>query len=73
MKENGQFSKTDKGLPQGKVIAPLLANIALDGLERLFGIENTKGCYVSPSQRRGKNKGVSLVRYADDFVVIAPS
>lgn len=71
--EDGQFMKTEKGVPQGGVVAPLLANIALDGLERLFGIENTKGRYISPSQRKGKNKGVSLVRYADDFVVIAPS
>ena len=28
---------------------------------------------TSPSNRRGENKGLNLIRYADDFVVTAPS
>lgn len=71
--EFGSFRQTKKGTPQGGIISPLLANIALDGMERLFGMENSKGSYLAPSQRRGKNRGVSLIRYADDFVVTAPS
>ena len=51
----------------------MLANIALDGMERLFGAEDARGRYVRPSLRRGPNRGVSLIRYADDLVVTAPT
>ena len=34
--EFGNFSKTDSGTPQGGIISPLLANIALRGMENLF-------------------------------------
>lgn len=71
--EWGKQTETEKGTPQGGVISPLLANIALDGLEKLFGSETTEGQYRSPKERIGPNKGVSLIRYADDFVVIAPT
>jgi len=71
--EFGKYYQTKAGTPQGGIISPLLANIALDGMERLFGAENSNGNYTSPSQRLDKNKGVSLIRYADDFVVIAPT
>ena len=68
--ELGHYNKTESGTPQGGVISPLLANIALDGLERLFMGD---GKYLSPTLRKGANKGISLVRYADDFIVTAPS
>src|ERR1700759_5538692 len=55
------------------VISPLLANVALDGMERLFGAEDAQGRYVRPSGRRGLDHGVSLIRYADDLVVTAPT
>src|ERR1700712_358882 len=55
------------------VMSPLLANAALDGMERLFGAEDDRGRYVKPSNRRGFDRGVSLVRYADDLVVTAPT
>jgi RNA-directed DNA polymerase len=42
-------------------------------MERLFGAESATGRQVVPALRRGMNKGVSLVRYADDFVVTAPN
>jgi len=71
--EFGQFSKTVRGTPQGGVISPLLANIALDGMDSLFGAINSKGNYNKPSKRRGNNKGIIVIRYADDFVIIAPS
>jgi len=54
--ENGQFSKTDKGTPQGGVISPLLANIYLHVLDRHWALN---------CSHLGK-----LVRYADDFVII---
>ncbi len=49
-----EFQKQDKGTPQGGVISPLLANIALHTLDEYFE----------------KIKEVKLVRYADDFVLI---
>ena len=55
--EFGMFSETESGTPQGGIISPLLANIALHGMETLF---------------QGQ-RNISLVRYADDFVVIANS
>ena len=32
--DDGVFHKSDAGTPQGGVISPLLANIALDGMEK---------------------------------------
>ena len=71
--EFGRKSESLAGTPQGGIISPLLANMALDGLERLFGAENARGNRVTPAQRKGLNRGLSVVRYADDFVVTAPS
>ncbi|MBV9172752.1 MAG: group II intron reverse transcriptase/maturase, partial [Chloroflexi bacterium] len=52
---------TRSGTPQGGVISPLLANIALHGLESAL-----RRC---ATQRQGPLK---VVRYADDFVVLHP-
>jgi len=67
------------GTPQGGVISPLLANIALHGMEtdvkvRLF--EDLKQHFRQ--KNRGGNREVtfaslSVIRYADDFVVIHES
>jgi RNA-directed DNA polymerase len=56
---------TTEGTPQGGIISPVLANRALDGLQRL--LEERFPHYV-----RGSNK-VNLVRYADDFVITGKS
>lgn len=63
------------GPPQGGVISPLLANIALDGLEEhlLSFVSSRKFSKPHPGAARGaKTKRVALgfVRYADDFVII---
>ncbi len=71
--EFGRLSPTDTGTPQGGVISPLLANVALDGMEKMFGCESPDGRLRSPAHRRGLDKGINLVRYADDFVVTAPT
>ena len=42
-------------------------------MERLFGSENQQGQAVLPSRRKGNQKGLQLIRYADDFVLSAPS
>ena len=64
--DNGQFQETSEGTPQGGVISPLLANIALHGMEeRVKQIAETlKGC------KRTNRNSLSLIRYADDFCVL---
>mgnify|MGYP001159226513 FL=1 len=57
-----KVTKSRKGTPQGGVISPLLANIYLHEFDRAFH-ENSGG------PKRVANAG--LVRYADDFVVMA--
>jgi RNA-directed DNA polymerase len=57
-----EFSPTDMGTPQGGVISPLLANIALHGLE-----EAIKEGY---SLRSHNSEKPTLIRYADDFVIL---
>lgn len=71
--EFGSYQESAAGTPQGGIISPLLANIALDGMERLFGSENARAKHVRPSARKGLDRGVSCVRYADDLIVTAPS
>jgi len=59
--DKNAFHATDKGTPQGGVISPLLANIALHGMEQALGIKtNNRGENISKR---------AIVRYADDFVV----
>jgi len=58
--EHGEFHATEQGTPQGGVASPLLANIALHGMEEAIGVT-----YDSRGQLRGKR---AVVRYADDFV-----
>ncbi|WRH65775.1 MAG: group II intron reverse transcriptase/maturase [Planktothrix sp. GU0601_MAG3] len=57
---------TNDGTPQGGVISPLLANIALHGIENRVKqyAETLKG------QKRVNCESLSLIRYADDFVII---
>ncbi len=64
--ENGKLFPTDAGTPQGGIISPVLANMALDGLQReLEGLFRTV--------REAREAKVHLVRYADDFVITGSS
>ena len=58
--EEEMFHATEQGTPQGGVISPLLANIALHGMEEAIGVK-----YDYRGQLIGKR---AVVRYADDFV-----
>jgi RNA-directed DNA polymerase len=63
--ENKLFP-TYEGTPQGGTISPLLANIALHGMEeRIKEYAST----LKGSKRDNQN-ALSLIRYADDFVII---
>ena len=69
----GAWHASETGTPQGGILSPLLANAALDGMERLFGCEDRDGNPVKAVTKRGMDKSVVLIRYADDFLVTAPS
>jgi len=58
--DDGNFSPTEQGTPQGGVISPLLMNVALHGMEQAI----TEGYSKSHAVEKPL-----LVRYADDFVI----
>ncbi|ODA43019.1 group II intron reverse transcriptase/maturase [Desulfosporosinus sp. BG] len=68
--DNGIFDETESGSGQGNIISPLLANIALMGMEDLLGIK------YKPVKSNGRiasyaNKTkYTLAFYADDFVIM---
>lgn len=51
---------TDRGTPQGGLISPILANMTLDGIEILLN-------EMFPKMK------VHFIRYADDFLITAPT
>jgi RNA-directed DNA polymerase len=59
--EKDQLYPTEAGTPQGGLVSPLLANLALDGMEATVKAART------PKDR------VHFIRYADDFVVTGAS
>ena len=65
--ENQKFQPSDVGTPQGGIISPLLANIALDGMETYLYEKLREKNHKAADLRRG---GIRIVRYADDFVVM---
>ena len=60
--EPEKWSRSGKGTPQGGVISPLLANLYLHWFDKTFHWSSGPAVWA-----RAK-----LVRYADDFVVLAP-
>ena len=58
--------------PQGGVISPLLANIALHGLEEHLKrhVAALKPSYKQGHSKRDKRRALGVIRYADDFVLI---
>jgi len=71
--ELGQRKDSETGTPQGGIISPLLANIALHGMEDLFEDPKSTRRDLSPGRKPGVYRGIRLIRYADDFVVFCPS
>ena len=59
------FHETENGTPQGSPISPVLANLALDGLEA--------AAIGHFSRRLRRQRQIHLVRFADDFVVFGRS
>ena len=65
--EGSVLYPTGEGTPQGGICSPVLANIALDGLERRLREKYPK---ATSKSRKAK---VNLVRYADDFIITGSS
>ncbi len=82
--DDEQFQETVEGTPQGGVISPLLANIALHGMEEAikeYALQEplTKWT-MTYSEKKGHHRrriddqermdSLALIRYADDFVIM---
>lgn len=61
------YHATEEGTPQGGIISPVLANLALDGMERLLAQS------FDTTSRATRRHKVHLIRYADDFVITGSS
>jgi RNA-directed DNA polymerase len=75
MTETGVPENSETGTPQGGILSPLLANIALTVLdEHLMGPWKPGGTMSTQMRRRTRMRknlpNWRLVRYADDFVVL---
>jgi RNA-directed DNA polymerase len=71
--ELGRGEETYTGTPQGGILSPLLANIALSALDDHFAEEyrQTMATPYQRKRRRAKGLGVwRICRYADDFVIL---
>jgi RNA-directed DNA polymerase len=82
----GTFFRTDVGTPQGGVLSPLLANIALSAIEERYtrhvwdrhGIPPVKGPAAvlgraERNRRADRRDGLPVyfpIRYADDFIIL---
>lgn len=60
--ERHRLFPTEAGTPQGGIISPVLANLTLDGLEKLL-----------LKRFKSRKHKVHMVRYADDFVITGSS
>lgn len=68
------WSSTQEGTPQGGVVSPLLANIALHGMEleikeyaKTLDMKGKNGFQIP---KKDKISSLNIIRYADDFVIL---
>ena len=66
---NGEIYDSETGTPQGGVISPLLANVALTTLDDF--------CFLKYGRHNNTKKGTyktsPIIRYADDFIIVCKS
>ena len=60
--EEHRLYPTEEGVPQGGPISPVIANMALDGMEKYLRER-------LPKRMEGQKTKVNLVRFADDFIL----
>lgn len=72
--DSGVFSATSEGTPQGGIVSPLLANIALHGMEERikqeFPIMPLTGRETWFHKKGTSFRTPNVIRYADDFVIL---
>ncbi|MEV4167364.1 group II intron reverse transcriptase/maturase [Nonomuraea dietziae] len=69
----GDWEATPAGTPQGGILSPLLANIALSALDEHFDRQWQQEMRTYKQRARRRRNGLGnwrLIRYADDFVVV---
>lgn len=65
----GHLTPTEEGTPQGGIISPTLANVALNGLES----DLVKHLRAKLGKTKAGKLKVNVVRYADDFIITGDS
>ena len=71
--ELGTREATRTGTPQGGILSPLLANIALSALDDHFDQEwrqHMSTIYQRTKRKRNGEANYRIIRYADDFVIM---
>ncbi len=66
-----QLFPTEAGTPQGGIISPILANLTLDGIEKILADKYHKNKNGKLDGNHAAKYKVNFVRYADDFIVTA--
>ncbi len=64
-----QYFDTSEGTPQGGVISPLLANVALHGMEERIK-QYAETLPIRERSKTQKRSSLNVIRYADDFVIL---
>lgn len=63
-----------RGVPQGGTISPVIANMTLDGLEKVVAkAANDAQKRVPKPKSKKTSTWVHTIRYADDFVITGAS
>jgi RNA-directed DNA polymerase len=71
MSELGTVTATPSGTPQGSILSPVLANIALSVLDRHFETAWAARTHDQRASDRASGRpSFRMIRYADDFVVL---
>jgi RNA-directed DNA polymerase len=73
MTTSGDREQTLTGTPQGGILSPLLANIALSALDEHFDNQWRQEMGTERQRRRRRHHGLGtwrLIRYCDDFVIV---
>ena len=71
--ELGDREETHTGTPQGGIISPLMANVALSALDDHFDQQWKQHMpteYQRAKRRRNGKANYKIIRYADDFVIM---
>ncbi len=73
MSQDGSLRNSDTGTPQGGILSPLLANVALSVLDQFIADGDGGPGSTQAERAKRRRRGLPnyrLVRYADDFLVL---